>query len=265
MRSILPFNDNWLYAPQDLPLSAPDDSFEAVTLPHTNLLLPYHNFDNFEYQFISTYRKRFTPPEPLNGRRLFVDFDGAMTSATVSINGHTFGEHDGGYVPFSFDLTDYLRGGENVLQVRLDSSERPDVPPNGYMVDYLTFGGIYREVRLRYVEPVYITDLFVRTLDVLTKQPRLECDLSLQNSGNAPFVGKIAAMLEAPDGSGVVGYDQVVTIPRQSESTITIKFELAGATDQALVAGATGSIHAERVRPADRQRNQPRVQRSRRD
>ena len=71
-------------------------------------------------------------------------------------------------MPFSFDLTDYLSDGENVLQVRLDSTERPDVPPNGYVVDYLTFGGIYRDVRLRYVEPVYIADVFVRTQDVLT-------------------------------------------------------------------------------------------------
>src|SRR5579871_6802453 len=146
MRSILPFNDDWLYAPSDLPVSARDDQFEAVILPHTNVVLQYHNFDNLEYQFVSTYRKRFTLPEPLNGRRLYVDFDGAMISAQVMINGRTLGEHDGGYTPFSYDLTDYLRDGENVLQVRLDSTERPDVPPNGNVVDYLTFGGIYREV-----------------------------------------------------------------------------------------------------------------------
>ena len=61
MRSIIPFNDDWLYAPQELPPSTRDDQFEAVTLPHTNIVLPYHNFDNLDYQFISTYRKRFTP------------------------------------------------------------------------------------------------------------------------------------------------------------------------------------------------------------
>src|SRR5262245_24487345 len=142
MRSIVPFNDDWLYAPSDLPNSATDNQFTPVTLPHTNIVLPYHNFDNYEYQFISTYRKRFTLPEALNGRRLYVEFDGAMTSSQVSINGHVLGEHDGGYVPFAFDLTDHLRDGENMLQVRLDSTERPDVPPNGEVVDYLTFGGI---------------------------------------------------------------------------------------------------------------------------
>ena len=111
MRSVLLFNDDWLYAPEELPFSAGDDQFAAVTLPHTNIDLPHRNFDNLDYQFISTYRKRFTLPEPLNGRRLYVDFDGAMIAATVSINGRVLGEHDGGYVPFSFDLTDYLRDG----------------------------------------------------------------------------------------------------------------------------------------------------------
>ncbi|MFN8447109.1 MAG: hypothetical protein U0521_00550 [Anaerolineae bacterium] len=162
MRSVLPFNDDWLYAPQELSQTAPDSQFERVTLPHANVVLPYHNFDNLEYQFISTYRKRFTLPEPLNGRRLYVDFDGAMIAATVSINGHSFDEHDGGYVPFSFDLTDYLRDGERPAGA-VDSTERPDIPPYGYIVDYLTFGGIYRDVRLRYVEPVHIADVFVRT------------------------------------------------------------------------------------------------------
>src|SRR4051812_28501159 len=111
MRSIIPFNDDWLYAPSELPLNARDDQFQPVTLPHTNIVLPYHNFDNLEYQFISTYRKRFRLPEPLNGRRLYIEFDGAMTATTVSINRHTFDEFDGGYVPFSYDLTEWLRDG----------------------------------------------------------------------------------------------------------------------------------------------------------
>ena len=225
MRSIISFNHDWLYAPEDLPNDAPNDLFAVVTLPHTNIVLPYHNFDNLEYQFISTYRKRFTLPEPLNGRRLYVDFDGAMTSAEVSINGRKLGEHDGGYVPFSFDLTDHLRAGENILQVRLDSTERPDVPPNGYIVDYLTFGGIYREVRLRYIEAVHMKDVVVKTFDVLTDDIRVECEVSLQNSGSVPFHGKIAVMIDNPDGSGLVGLEQDVTIGAQSEKVITTRFD----------------------------------------
>ncbi len=182
MRTVLSFNDNWLYLPQDAPADTPDSAFERVTLPHTNVILPHHNFDNSEYQFISTYRKRFTLPEPRHSRRVFIDFDGAMIAATVSINGHPFPEHKGGFTPFSLDLTDYLHeSGENLLAVRLDSTERPDIPPYGFVVDYLTFGGIYRDVRLRYVELRHIDDVFVRPQDVLTDQPWVEFDVRLAN------------------------------------------------------------------------------------
>ncbi len=221
MRSVLAFNDDWLYAPEDLPASAGDAQFTAVTLPHTNIDLPHRNFDNFDYQFISTYRKRFTLPEPLNGRRLYIDFDGAMISATVSINGRVLGDHDGGYVPFSFDLTDYLRDDvseANLLQVRLDSTERPDIPPYGNVVDYLTFGGIYRDVHLRYVEPVHIEKVFVRTLDVLTDKPRVEADVWVKNQsgsdvtttlfGNLSWIGEnvaseISKNIEVPAGETI--------------------------------------------------------------
>ncbi len=222
MRSILPFNDDWLYAPQDLSINARDDQFETVVLPHTNIVLPYHNFDNQEYQFISTYRKRFTLPEPLNGRRLYIDFDGAMISAQVTINGRNLGEHDGGYTPFSYDLTDYLREGENVLQVRLDSTERPDIPPYGGVVDYLTFGGIYREVWLRYVEPVHIENVFVKTDDVLTDKAQIECDIHLKNAKATPFVGMLGVRLEDPDGRTLVGYELSTTMPSQSENTFKV-------------------------------------------
>lgn len=108
MRSIHNFNREWLYAPSQLTESAPDSAFTSVDLPHTNIELPYHNFDNLNYRFISTYRKRFTLPEPLNGRRLFIDFEGVMIAAQVTINGHKFGEHSGGYVPF-FRMTSPMR------------------------------------------------------------------------------------------------------------------------------------------------------------
>ncbi|MBK8024309.1 MAG: glycoside hydrolase family 2 protein [Chloroflexi bacterium] len=198
MRSIFSFNADWLYAPRELPYSASDDAFEPVTLPHANITLPLRNFDNQEYQFISTYRKRFTLPEPRQGRRVAIDFDGAMTASTVLINGATLGDHDGGYVPFSFDLTDHLREGENTIQVRLDSVERPDIPPNGHLVDYLTFGGIYRDVTLRFVEPTHISRLFARPQNVLTA-PTLSVDVYLE--GELHEAHMLSAVLKDPNGT----------------------------------------------------------------
>lgn len=218
MRSTIPFNDDWLYAPSELTSSAPDDQFESVTLPHTNILLPYHNFDNLDYQFTSTYRKRFTLPEARNGRRVFIEFDGAMTSTQLSINGANLGDHDGGYVPFRYDLTDYLKDGENVLQVKLDSSECPDVPPNGYVVDYLTFGGIYRDVRLVLVEPLHIGNIFVKPKNVLTDAPSVDVDLFIQNMSGQVIDRTISVTLST-------GERQETTLNIEpGDSTVSLSF-----------------------------------------
>lgn len=63
------------------------------------------------------------------------------------------GEHHCGYTAFTVDLTDnVLYGQDNLLCVRLDSRENLNVPPFGYVIDYMTYGGIYRDVRLEVKE-----------------------------------------------------------------------------------------------------------------
>ena len=52
--------------------------------------------------------------------------------------------------------------------VQLDSTERADIPPFGHEIDYMTFGGIYREVSLRVVPAVYLDNIFARPKDVLS-------------------------------------------------------------------------------------------------
>ena len=100
-----------------------------------------------------------------------------MTASTVWINGVRLGEYKGGYTPFSFELTPHIDfDGENVLAVDVDSTERPDIPPFGYQIDYLTFGGIYREVSLRIVPPTFIENIFAKPKDVLTAHPSLDVD-----------------------------------------------------------------------------------------
>lgn len=183
MRAVHLFNYDWLYIPREVDSTVPDSEFEQVIIPHTNKMLPWHNFDDKEYQFVSTYRKHFTLPEARNGRRIYLDFEGVMQATTVTINGHTFEEFKGGFVPFSFDITDYLNEeGDNLLEVFVDSNERADIPPHGGRVDYLVFGGIYRDVNLRYVDPVHITNVRVKTFDVLTDSPRVEVDVWVKNT-----------------------------------------------------------------------------------
>ena len=62
--------------------------------------------------------------------------------------------------------------------------ERPDIPPFGYQIDYLTFGGIYREVSLRVVPGTFIENIFAKPMDVLTAHPRVQVDCFLQQPGS---------------------------------------------------------------------------------
>src|SRR5271155_3737305 len=104
-----------------------------------------------------------------------------MTASTVWINGHRLGEYKGGYTPFSFELTPHVNfAADNLLAVDVDSSERPDIPPFGNRVDYLTFGGIYREVSLRVVPSIYIENIFAQPKNAMSGHPSLAVHCFLQ-------------------------------------------------------------------------------------
>ena len=206
-RKILPMNRNWRFAPEKIEAAtAPgfdDAHFSRVVLPHSNVRLPWHSFDDKDYEFVSTYRRRFRVPASARGKRVFVDFEGAMTASTVWINGAALGEYKGGYTPFSFELTPHLHfDGENVLCVQLDSTERADIPPFGNEIDYMTFGGIYREVALRIVPETWIDNIFARPRDVLTSSPSLDVDCFLAGE----LRGSLVLEAELRDGDRVVAH-----------------------------------------------------------
>jgi beta-galactosidase len=185
-RMILPINRNWRFHRSFVPgahdREFDDSKFDRAVIPHTNIRLPWHSFDDKAYEFVSIYRRRFTLPPAAKGHRVFVDFEGVMTASTVWLNGRKLGEYKGGYTPFSFELTpDVDFSGENVLAVDVDSTERKDIPPFGDHIDYLTFGGIYREVSLRVVPYTFLENIFAQPQDVLTPHPRLKVDCHVQH------------------------------------------------------------------------------------
>lgn len=189
-RVVLPLNRRWRYSPKATEAAHArdfdDSGFARVTVPHTNVRLPWHSFDEKTYEFVSIYRRRFRLPAAARGRRVFVDFEGVMTASTVWLNGVRLGEYRGGFTPFSFELTPHLDWEkDNVLAVEVDSTERADIPPFGYEIDYLTFGGIYREVQLRLVSPTFIENIFAEPKDVLTGKPALDVHCYLERGAMA--------------------------------------------------------------------------------
>ena len=141
-----------------------EGNFEKVCLPHNVKELPLHYADSDSYQMVCGYRMVLHPEEKQRGKRLFLQFDGAAHIATVFVNGRELATHRCGYTAFRVDISDVLTyGADNWLAVRLDTSENPEVPPFGFVIDYLTYGGLYREVWLDIREESYIEDIFVHT------------------------------------------------------------------------------------------------------
>ena len=140
-----------------------------VRLPHTVKELPQHYADHESYQMVCGYRRKLEIGEELAGKRLFLQFDGAAHIATVYINGRAIAQHRSGYTAFRVDITDAVTFlGENLLAVKLDTTENPQVPPFGFVIDYLTYGGLYREVWLDVREKCHIQDLYITTPDLHT-------------------------------------------------------------------------------------------------
>lgn len=161
-------NDDWLFTEQfEDSLAAPEypeNTLQSVRLPHTCKETPFHYFDESLYQMVSGYRRHLQVPADWQGKRILLTFEGAAHDSTVFCNGKKVGEHHCGYTAFTVDITDnVLYGQDNLLCVRLDSRENLNVPPFGYVIDYMTYGGIYRDVRLEVKEKVSLSDIFVHT------------------------------------------------------------------------------------------------------
>ena len=175
MRSLC---DGWEFTP------AWSDAFlrgegpaEPVRLPHNARELPLHYAGPEDYTLLCGYRRRLEVPAEWVGRRLFLQFDGAAHTATVYVNGTEAGVHRCGYTAFRVEITALVRwGAENRLAVRLDTAEDPAIPPFGYVIDYLTYGGLYREAWLDVRNPAYIADVFVSTPDLTTARVAVTAD-----------------------------------------------------------------------------------------
>ena len=186
-RAVLPINRGWRYSPKTSEaghsVDFDDSSFTRVVVPHTNIQLPWHSFEDKLYEFVSLYRRPLNVPADARGKRVFVDFEGVMTASTVYLNGTKLGEYRGGYTPFSFELTKHLSAdGKNLLSVDVDSTERKDIPPFGNEIDYLTFGGIYREVSLRIVPQTFLENIYARPKNVLSASPSVDVECFLDRA-----------------------------------------------------------------------------------
>ncbi|MBO0806011.1 MAG: beta-galactosidase [Nocardiopsaceae bacterium] len=227
---IVPFGTGWLFGPATTGSDQPgfdDSGLQSVTLPHTVTALSWQEWDPSTWEKEWVYRKTFDAPASASTMRVFVDFAAAMTQSSLTLNGHAVGGRTGGYLPFSAEITDYLKPQGNVLAVTLDSRFNIDVPPDrpapqaSDSVDFWQPGGIYREAWLRAVPQVFLADVFAKPVNVLDAAKR-QVDVSV--TIDAAVVPKGAAQVDITlnDGARVVSSTSVpVTISATGQTTVT--------------------------------------------
>ena len=184
--------------------------YETVRLPHTCKETPYHYFDESLYQMVCGYRRVIEAPETWRDKRIFLTIEAAGHEAEVYLNGQLITRHSCGYTAFTAELTEYLKiGEENLLAIRVDSREQLNIPPFGYAIDYMTYGGLYREVWLDVTEKERIRDVFVRPeipMGERLLQGVPEDMLKAGYAGHVSFTGIVKTELQADiaEGTGTI-------------------------------------------------------------
>ena len=194
----LQFNDGWYFTEHWSEgllrfTSEQAQNLTPVRIPHTVKELPGNYLNEQDYQMVSGYLHPILIPAEWENRRVFLHVGAAAHEAAVYCNGKEILRHRCGYTAFTAELTEFLNfGEENMIAIRLDSRESLDQPPFGNVIDYLTYGGIYRAVELEVTENARISDMFIRA----THTGAAAMQITVENPGDLRLVGEICA----PDG-----------------------------------------------------------------
>ena len=121
------FNSEWKLQIGDFPKAKnakfDDSQWKQVTLPHA-----FNEDEAFKVSIedltdtISWYRKRFQLPDLKSNQKVFIEFEGVRQGGDFYINGYHLGKHENGVMAVGFDLTPYIKQGENLIAVRTDNS-----------------------------------------------------------------------------------------------------------------------------------------------
>ena len=136
---------------------------------------------------IGWYRKHFTLGDcetQMSESRFFLEFDGVYMNSTVYVNGQEVGFRPYGYSSFEYDITPFVREGENIVAVRVDNSDQPNSR-------WYSGCGIYRHVWLTKTAPVHVAHWGVfADASVVKGKGRLNIEVSLENltKGTVPIV-----------------------------------------------------------------------------
>lgn len=234
-------NDEWQFTEEYtdalLYLYIDESKLKNVRLPHTCKELALNYCDEKDYQMVCGYRRILRVDEAWMGKTVFFNCEGAGHKTTLYVNGSEVYTHNCGYTAFSVDISKYLVYGQaNILVLKVDSNESLNQPPFGFVIDYMTYGGVYREVYLEVKENGHIHDAFVVANPAANGKASLECQVEVTEEALVTKAGdelRIRGFLtrKETDRCPLVG-EEAYTLPVQLfeqaiiEKKFTLKSEL---------------------------------------
>ena len=211
--------------------------WEDVILPHTVRLEPINASGGRNFQGLCWYEKELSVSPEWRGRVLYLTFQGAMQVADVWLNDTHLITHDCGYIPFVLDISGHVNftaGASNLLRLRLNNSDNPEVPPGKpqNQLDFTYFGGLYRSVELQVLNPLHISDpiladktagggLFVTFPSVAAGQATVQVKTDLVNAASASRRATVRHELRAPDGTVAAHNEASAEVKASSSQTLT--------------------------------------------
>lgn len=208
-RQTMNFNREWKFVRKDIEgaeaESFNDSSWYNVGIPH-DFSIPYWQEEK-HYTGYGWYRKTFNVEQEWIGKRLSLDFAGVFHTAEIYVNGTYIGEHRGGYTGFEFDITGYVRQGENTVAIRVNNIWQEDLAPRSG--EHMFTGGIYRDVNLVITSPVHITwyGTFVQTPDVSASGSSVRMQTEVKNDSGESQNVKVAHKVYDADNGFVKSFE----------------------------------------------------------
>ena len=211
---------NWEMAGYDVPV------YNNVGFPFKNNPPKIEAIpDNFDANPVGSYRRTFTLPEGWNdGRNVFLHFDGACSAIVVWVNGHYAGYSEGANTDAEFNVTRYVRQGENNVSVRVYRWS-----DGSYLEgqDMWHLGGIHRDVYLVATPKTFIVDHYITSeLEPGFTSGRMNVQLSFFHEGTKAVRKQVQVDLIAPDGHTVATRQAQVDVQPGSFATqVNVSFD----------------------------------------
>ena len=189
MDSRIYLNDGWRFNTcfNEEMLNGLLKDYKEVRIPHSVIETPYNYFDESIYQMVSAYQLTLFADLSWSNKSLLLTFEGVGHKSEVYLNGKLLKTHNCGYTAFTVDLSnDLIIGKDNIILVKVDSNENLNLPPFGNVIDYMTYGGIYREVYLDIKEKAHIKDVFPK-ISLKENGIILDCEVTLSIENNLKY------------------------------------------------------------------------------